>query len=125
MNGNNPYLPFSSTILDVIKHTAKEYTFRMAYTGEVRPGQFFEVSMPKYGEAPISVSGIGDGFVDLTIRKVGRVTNEVFEKYKGQSLFLRGPYGNGFWNSGFFGCGCNSPFMFAGPTMFGMRGFWC
>ena len=74
MNGNNPYLPFSSTILDVIKHTAKEYTFRMAYTGEVRPGQFFEVSMPKYGEAPISVSGIGDGFVDLTIRKVGRVT---------------------------------------------------
>ena len=96
MNENNPYLPFSSTILDVIKHTAKEYTFRMAYTGEVRPGQFFEVSMPKYGEAPISVSGIGDGFVDLTIRKVGRVTNEVFEKYKGQSLFLRGPYGNGF-----------------------------
>ncbi|MGN0241757.1 MAG: anaerobic sulfite reductase subunit AsrB, partial [Candidatus Weimeria sp.] len=96
MNGNNPYLPFSSTILDVIKHTAKEYTFRMAFTGEVRPGQFFEVSMPKFGEAPISVSGIGDGFVDLTIRKVGRVTNEVFEKYKGQSLFLRGPYGNGF-----------------------------
>lgn len=96
MNGNNPYLPFSSTILDVIKHTAKEYTFRMAYAGEVRPGQFFEVSMPKYGEAPISVSGIGDGFVDLTIRKVGRVTNEVFEKYKGQNLFLRGPYGNGF-----------------------------
>lgn len=88
MNGNNPYLPFSSTILDVIKHTAKEYTFRMAYTGEVRPGQFFEVSMPKYGEAPISVSGIGDGFVDLTIRKVGRVTNEVFEKYKGQNLFF-------------------------------------
>lgn len=96
MTNVNPYLPFSSEILDVIRHTAKEYTFRMAFSGDVKPGQFFEVSIPKYGEAPISVSGIGDGFVDLTIRKVGRVTNEVFEKYKGQSLLLRGPYGNGF-----------------------------
>ncbi len=95
MNGN-PYLPFASEILDVIRHTGKEYTFRMAFDGEVRPGQFFEVSIPKFGEAPISVSGIGDGTVDLTIRKVGRVTNEVFERYKGQSLLLRGPYGNGF-----------------------------
>lgn len=96
MNTLNPYLPFASEILDVIKHTGKEYTFRMAFKGEVKPGQFFEVSIPKYGEAPISVSGIGDGFVDLTIRKVGRVTNEVFERYKGQNLLLRGPYGNGF-----------------------------
>jgi len=86
---NNPYVPWPSKILDVIKHTQKEYTFRMEYVGEVKPGQFFEVSIPKYGEAPISVSGIGPNFVDLTIRKVGRVTNEVFEKYKGQSLLLR------------------------------------
>lgn len=92
----NPYVPFPSEILEVIQHTAKEYTFRMAFKGEVKPGQFFEVSIPKYGEAPISVSGIGSDFVDLTIRKVGRVTNEVFEHYKGQSLLLRGPYGNGF-----------------------------
>ncbi|MBQ8305475.1 MAG: anaerobic sulfite reductase subunit B [Blautia sp.] len=92
----NPYVPFSSEILDVIKHTEKEYTFRMKFAGEVKPGQFFEVSIPKYGEAPISVSGIGKDYVDLTIRRVGRVTNEVFEHYKGQSLLLRGPYGNGF-----------------------------
>lgn len=96
MTAENAYIPFSSHIDDVIKHTGKEYTFRMHYTGEVKPGQFFEVSMPKYGEAPISVSGIGPDYVDLTIRRVGRVTNEVFELYKGQSLLLRGPYGNGF-----------------------------
>jgi anaerobic sulfite reductase subunit B len=92
----NEYLPFSSKILEVIPHTKIEYTFRMAYVGKAKPGQFFEVSMPKYGEAPISISGIGDGFVDLTIRKVGKVTDEVFERYQGESLFLRGPYGNGF-----------------------------
>lgn len=92
----NAYIPFASKILKVIPHTDREYTFRMSFGGVVKPGQFFEVSLPKYGEAPISVSGIEPGAVDLTIRRVGRVTNEVFQRYEGQSLLLRGPYGNGF-----------------------------
>nr|WP_302598177.1 anaerobic sulfite reductase subunit AsrB [uncultured Cellulosilyticum sp.] len=92
----NEYIPFLSEIKEVIKHTEIEYTFRMHFEGDVKPGQFFEVSLPKYGEAPISVSGIGENTVDLTIRKVGKVTNEIFEKYVGDKLFLRGPYGNGF-----------------------------
>ncbi|MEG1287468.1 MAG: anaerobic sulfite reductase subunit AsrB [Clostridium sp.] len=92
----NEYIPFISKILEVIKHTEIEYTFRMAFEGDVKPGQFFEVSIPKYGEAPISVSGIGAGYVDLTIRKVGVVTDEIFNNYVGDKLFLRGPYGNGF-----------------------------
>lgn len=46
----NEYVPFLSEIVEVIKHTDIEYTFRMTYEGEVRPGQFFEVSIPKYGE---------------------------------------------------------------------------
>ncbi|URZ00382.1 anaerobic sulfite reductase subunit AsrB [Clostridium felsineum] len=92
----NEYIPFLSEIKEVIKHTDIEYTFRMSYEGDVKPGQFFEVSMPKYGEAPISVSGIGENTIDFTIRRVGKVTNEVFEHYVGDKLFLRGPYGNGF-----------------------------
>lgn len=92
----NEYIPQLSTIKKVIRHTELEYTFRMEYDGEVKPGQFFEVSIPKFGEAPISVSGIGDGTVDFTIRRVGKVTNEIFENYEGNSLFIRGPYGNGF-----------------------------
>lgn len=92
----NDFIPFLSEIKEVIKHTDIEYTFRMKYRGKVKPGQFFEVSIPKFGEAPISVSGIGEDYVDLTIRRVGKVTNEIFEHYVGDSLFLRGPYGNGF-----------------------------
>lgn len=92
----NEYIPQLSTIRQVIKHTDLEYTFRMEFDGEVRPGQFFEISLPKYGEAPISVSGIGEGTVDFTIRRVGKVTNEIFENYVGDRLFIRGPYGNGF-----------------------------
>lgn len=98
MSNVNAYVPFSSEIKEVIKHTDLEYTFRMEYNREeeVKPGQFFEISIPKYGEAPISVSGIGDHTVDFTIRRVGKVTNEIFEEYVGSHLLLRGPYGNGF-----------------------------
>ncbi|NFR85301.1 anaerobic sulfite reductase subunit AsrB [Clostridium sp. ZS2] len=92
----NEYIPFLSEIKEVIKHTDIEYTFRMEFSGEVKPGQFFEVSLPKFGEAPISVSGIGKNTVDLTIRRVGKVTNEIFNNYVGDKLYLRGPYGNGF-----------------------------
>lgn len=97
---NNTYMPFRSEILEVIKHSDLEYTFRMAYdrgdTHPVKPGQFFEISIPKYGEAPISVSGITDHSLDFTIRRVGSLTNEIFETYTGGYFFMRGPYGNGF-----------------------------
>ena len=86
MKTENIYLPFLSEIIEVIPHTDIEYTFRMRYEGDVRPGQFFEVSIPKFGEAPISVSGIGPDYVDLTIRRVGKVTDEIFEHYVGQKL---------------------------------------
>ena len=55
----NEYIPQLSEIREVIRHTDLEYTFRMAFDGDVKPGQFFEISLPKFGEAPISVSGIG------------------------------------------------------------------
>ena len=99
MTAANNYIPFPTKIEKVIRHTKTEYTFRMHFDHaeeRVRPGQFFEISMPKYGEAPISVSGIGADTIDFTIRKVGVVTNEVFERYEGQELLIRGPYGNGF-----------------------------
>lgn len=92
----NEYIPFASRICRIIRHTDLEYTFQMSYSGEVKPGQFFEVSIPGYGEAPISVSGIGEDTVDLTIRRVGKVTGEIFEHGEGRSLLMRGPYGNGF-----------------------------
>jgi len=63
----NPYLPFPSEILGIVRHTAKEYSFRMAFSGEVRPGQFFEVSIPKFGEAPISVTELADAVQDALV----------------------------------------------------------
>lgn len=53
-----------------------------------------------------------------------------FNPWMTSSLYGCGPMGGGFWGGGGFfggGCGCsyNSPFILTGPTMFGMRGFYC
>ena len=93
---DNIYLPMRSKILKIEKHTDIDYTYRMEYRGLAKPGQFFMISIPKFGEAPISISEIGENFLDFTIRRVGTVTDEIHELKIGQYLFIRGPYGNGF-----------------------------
>lgn len=93
---DNIYLPARSKILKIEKHTNIDYAYRMEYRGLAKPGQFFMISIPKFGEAPISISGIGENYLDFTIRRVGTVTDEIHELKIGQYLFIRGPYGNGF-----------------------------
>lgn len=96
MENTNIMKPTPHKILKVICETNAEYTFRVAYDGETKHGQFFQLSIPKFGEAPISVSGKGDGFVEFTIRKVGRLTKGIFDLTEGSYLFMRGPYGKPF-----------------------------
>lgn len=93
---NNPYLPKAYKILEIRQETNIDYTYRIAYDGDVVGGQFMEISIPGVGEAPISICNFGDGFMEMTIRKVGRLTDQVFELNAGDHLFMRGPYGNGF-----------------------------
>jgi anaerobic sulfite reductase subunit B len=38
---NNIYMPSRSKILKISKHTQTDYTFRMEFDGDVKPGQFF------------------------------------------------------------------------------------
>ncbi len=87
--------PQPCTILNVHKESKHEWTFRVATDVKPAHGQFMQLSIPKIGEAPISVSAQGDGWLEFTIRSVGKVTNVIFEKTAGDTLFLRGPYGKG------------------------------
>lgn len=91
----NEYQPVPATILGITRETAVDATFRIACTRPVAGGQFLQVSLPGVGEAPISVSDWGDGWVDLTIRNVGCLTRAVHALPVGARLFIRGPYGNG------------------------------
>lgn len=93
---NNIMLPAPHRILDVIHETIAEYTFRVECNTEIKHGQFFQLSIPKVGEAPISVSARGNGWVEFTIRKVGQLTEGIFGLRSGDMLYMRGPYGNSF-----------------------------
>ena len=92
----NILLPTGHKILNVLKETQAEYTFRVAYEGKTDHGQFFQLSIPKIGEAPISVSGRGEGYIEFTIRKIGRLTEGIFGLGVGDTLCMRGPYGKPF-----------------------------
>lgn len=92
---NNPVKPEAHKILDILKETEAEWTFRVENEIPIKHGQFMQLSLPKIGEAPISISGFGDGYADFTIRKVGKVTDELFQLKKGDQIFIRGCYGNG------------------------------
>lgn len=92
----NPYLPKAYEILDIKKETKIDYTYKIAYDGDVVGGQFMEISIPGVGEAPISICNFDDTSLEMTIRKVGRLTDKVFDLKVGDKLFMRGPYGNGF-----------------------------
>ena len=83
-------------ILSIHKHTALEWTFRLQSDTTPDFGQFYMLSLPKVGEAPISASGRGPGWVEFTIRNTGVVTRAFFELVPGNLIFLRGPYGNSF-----------------------------
>ena len=87
--------PVACKILDVKKESLHEWTFKVATDIKPSHGQFLQLSIPKVGEAPISVSSFGDGWMDFTIRSVGKVTDVIFQKKPGDTLFLRGAYGHG------------------------------
>ncbi|MGL5616886.1 MAG: anaerobic sulfite reductase subunit AsrB [Sarcina sp.] len=91
----NALTAFPCEIIEVKKETEMEYTFKVKTDITPMDGQFFQISIPKVGEAPISVSDYGDGFVDFTIRAVGRVTDALFNLKAGDKLFIRGAYGKG------------------------------
>ena len=87
--------PTASKILEVRKESLHEWTFRVETDIKPAYGQFFQLSIPKVGEAPISVSNFGDGWMEFTIRSVGKVTDVIFTKQAGDTLFIRGAYGKG------------------------------
>lgn len=97
----NQYLSTPLEILKIVKETSIDYTYTFRYSGKLVSGQFFQLSIPGVGEAPISVSDFNDSEMMMTIRKVGRLTDEIFNKKVGETIKFRGPYGNGFDTANF------------------------
>jgi anaerobic sulfite reductase subunit B len=89
-------MPAPTRLLAIQKETEVEWTFRLEADAAPNFGQFYMVSLPRIGEVPFSISGVGEGWIDMTIRNVGKVTSKIHDLAIGDTLFIRGPYGNGF-----------------------------
>ena len=96
------YNPLISKILkvDILTETEKRFEIILPEDQILghKPGQFVEVSIFGYGEAPISICSSPTktpGF-ELTVRKTGRLTDKMHLLEKGGQLGIRGPFGNGF-----------------------------
>lgn len=87
--------PQATKVLQVRRETNQEVTFRVESSQTPIHGQFLQLSLPKIGEVPISISAFGPGWMEFTVRAVGRVTDKLFALQPGDVLFTRGAYGNG------------------------------
>ena len=98
----NIFIPQEAIILKIQEATPYERHFSLKYADGSKmlfePGQILEVSLFGYGEIPIGIasSPTREHSFDIVVRTVGRVSTAINQLQQGDSLYIRGPYGNGF-----------------------------
>jgi len=96
------YRPFACTVEQVRELTGSEKLFRLrrddGHPFGHLPGQFVQVSIFGIGEAPISVcsSPTRGDYLELTVRRTGRLTEAMHRLSRGDTLGMRGPFGSSF-----------------------------
>jgi NAD(P)H-flavin reductase len=100
MNNNNPYSIIRTEVLDVITETPTIKTLRLrpAVPVSFETGQFMELTLPGIGEAPFTPSSKPSvkEEIQLSIMRVGKITQKVHELQPGAVVGLRGPFGQGY-----------------------------
>jgi NAD(P)H-flavin reductase len=96
---------FKSRILAAIPLTDQEKLFHIKICDPVErerfsflPGQFVMLELPGCGEIAISISGSSSNreFLELCVRKVGKVTGMLHRLEAGAMVGIRGPFGTHF-----------------------------
>ncbi len=109
---NNIYLPSLATVDEVIDETPDVRTLRLVFQDEqvrdrftFRAGQFCEYSAFGAGESTfcIASSPTRKGYIECCFRAVGRVTESLRRLEPGDTMGVRGPYGNSFPIEQFYG----------------------
>lgn len=97
---NNPYRPIEAEVLGVTKETPtiKTIKFRPKEPIHFESGQFVEITIPGVGEAPFTPSSdpaVKD-VMEVSVMKIGKVTDQVHKLEEGDVIGVRGPLGNGY-----------------------------
>jgi len=101
----NSYIPNLAVINEVKDLTYDTKLFMLSFKDKnvqenfiYKPGQFVEIGVFGFGEAPISItsSPFVKNCFELCIKNMGNVTNKLYQMKKNDNVYIRGPYGNGF-----------------------------
>lgn len=96
----SPYRPIAARLEQVIDETPNIKTFVMRPESDFSfaTGQFVELSIPGVGEAPFTPSSSPEHTetIDVTIMRAGKLTALLHGLKGGETLGIRGPYGNGY-----------------------------
>ena len=102
---NNPYIPEPATIADTRDEVLGERpirTFKVTLQDgrdfKQQPGQCAMLGILGIGESMISIasSPTKKGYLEFSIMKMGKVTSALHACDPGDTISIRGPYGNGF-----------------------------
>jgi sulfite reductase subunit B len=97
---SNPYAVIKTKVLQVITETPTIKTFRLKpeVPFSFKTGQFIELTVPGVGEAPFTPSSdpARHDEIEVTIMRVGRVTEKIHQLKKNDAVGIRGPFGSGY-----------------------------
>jgi dihydroorotate dehydrogenase electron transfer subunit len=81
--------------------TTKTFTFTDRLCAKAQPGQFLMLWIPQVDEIPLSVMNAEGSSVSVTVKAVGEATRALNSMKHGETIGVRGPFGNSFTqNSG-------------------------
>ncbi len=97
---DNPYRPVEAEVLEVTTETPTIKTIKLRPKEQITfvTGQFIELTIPGVGEAPFTPSSrpsVKD-ILEVTVMKVGKVTENIHQLKTGDIVGLRGPFGKGY-----------------------------
>lgn len=99
------YEPYLMRIAAITQETSDTKTFRLAFADPAdhegftfEPGQFGLFSVFGHGEATFGLanSPTRNGYIECSVKRVGRVTGALHQMNVGDTVGFRGPYGRGF-----------------------------
>lgn len=98
----NPYIPELGVIKEIKDEAPDVKTFKISLKEKKSlvhvPGQFLQLTVFGYGEFPTSISSppSTENHLEVSVKKVGDVTNALHLLSPGSTVGIRGPFGNGF-----------------------------
>jgi dihydroorotate dehydrogenase electron transfer subunit len=76
--------------------TVKVFTIKDTLCAKAEPGQFLMLWVPRVDEIPLSVLNAADGKVSVAVKAVGEATQALHRLKSGDTIGVRGPFGNHF-----------------------------